>query len=368
MGKIKKGLSAGNQGEPFGFVGRDPLQPSKGQSVNPSSKGKDMTALAHTIADSLPGSALDATAKWIAATLPGIRASLTQAELRKLAQAAIGQKLVSELSQAVDIAAVDYATERQTFLAHAGRSGSEHTRKAYAAALARLEEFANCQGLNILALTAKEADDFIYAQRSEGRSPAAIRLDAAAASSFFTWLERRHAVIRNPFRGSKARPARKSVRKFAIPTEGEVTAITEALSPSDRAAVLCMASRGLRVGALPGLGIGPDGKFHSISKGKEISGILSKEALEAIREAKLDRKRPFAGQTTKAIECRIYRAMEKLQAAGKVTDKYSAHDFRHYFAVTEYRKDRDIHRLCRLLDHGGIGVTEAYLKGLGEIE
>ena len=43
---------------------------------------------------------------------------------------------------------------------------------------------------------------------------------------------------------------------------------------------------------------------------------------------------------------------------------YSAHDFRHYFAVSEYLKDKDIYKLSKLLDHSNISVTEGYLKGL----
>ena len=136
-----------------------------------------------------------------------------------------------------------------------------------------------------------------------------------------------------------------------------------------------------------------DGKFQTVSKGKAVAGTLPEAALEAIRQGcslfehtfhrppwpslkescsvssdkpSIPQSRPFAGHSAKAIECRLYRVVERLHREGRIAEKYSAHDFRHYFAVTEYRGDRNIHRLSRLLGHSGLAVTEAYLKGLNE--
>lgn len=36
--------------------------------------------------------------------------------------------------------------------------------------------------------------------------------------------------------------------------------------------------------------------------------------------------------------------------------------------VTEYRKDRDIYRVSKMLGHASIPVTERYLKGLGKMD
>jgi integrase len=58
--------------------------------------------------------------------------------------------------------------------------------------------------------------------------------------------------------------------------------------------------------------------------------------------------------------------MGRLVSEGKLGERYSCHDFRHYFAVREYSKDKDIWRVSRLLGHNGIAVTEKYLKALGE--
>jgi len=266
--------------------------------------------------------------------------------------------------KAKTMAGIDLQKEKAAFLGNAGRTGSAHTRTAYRAALDRLEAWAERQKINILELTPAQADDFIYSLRD--RATASIRLDVSGASSFFTWLERRHAELINPFRGTKARPPRKAVRTVVIPTEREVETMVRELPPDLAAAVSVMAYRGLRAGTLPTLSISGD-RFTGHSKGKDISGKLPAIALDAIKAASLPLRGPFAGERANTLEKRLARAIERLHKAGKVEAGYSAHDFRHHYAVQEYRKDHDIHRVKGLLHHASISVTENYLRSLGEI-
>ena len=272
------------------------------------------------------------------------------------------QKMIAVKS----VAGIDYRTERETFLDNAGKTGSGHTRTAYRAGLGRLETWAAAKGINILEMTPLQADDFIYSLR--GRAAASVRLDAAAASSFFTWLHRRHNAVENPFRGTKARPAKKAVRKAEAPqTAAEIKTIVKELPPELAAAVTVMAYRGLRAGALPTLSVA-GGKFTGHSKGKPVQGKMPSEALEAIKAASLPLRGPFAGIKANTLEKRIARAIKKLHEAGKIKAPYSCHDLRHFFAITEYRKDNDIRRVSKLLNHASIQITEKYLEGLGEAE
>lgn len=273
------------------------------------------------------------------------------------------QKMIA----AASLAGIDYGTEKETFLNNAGKTNSAHTRTGYAAALGKLEAWAARQGINIMELSPARADDFIYSLKASGAAPATVRLAAAACSSFFTWMERRHAVIKNPFRGTRARPGKQAVKKTGIPAAGEVKKIIDALSPREAAAAAVMAYRGLRAGALPGLSI-TGKKFSSHSKGKDISGTMPPEALAKIKAAALPLRGPFAGMLPNTLEKRMARAIEKMYKTGRVQARYSAHDLRHFYAVTEYRKSKDIHRVCHLLGHASIQVTETYLKGLGEAD
>jgi site-specific recombinase XerD len=180
---------------------------------------------------------------------------------------------VRDLDEKVKIAGVDYGAEKAVFLETAGRTKSPHTRRAYVSALERLEAFSERRDIPVLALKPAAADDWAYSLAAEGRASASVRRDLAAASSFFTFLERRHETMRNPFRGTKARPAQRSARAAAYPDADELGTILEALTPDGRAASAIMAYRGLRVGALPSLTIRA-GRFTAQSKGKDISGEL----------------------------------------------------------------------------------------------
>jgi site-specific recombinase XerD len=277
-----------------------------------------------------------------------------------------GHRLARELDRQADLALIDYQAERQTFLDQAGRTKSAHTFRAYSAALARLDQWAAFKKLPPLEMKPRDADDYAYALATDGRAPASVRRDIAAASSFFTFLERRHDTIRNPFRGSKARPEKRGNSVAAYPDRKEVHAIMAAVEPAIRAAIACMAFRGFRVGALPALAI-RGSRFTTRSKGKDLAGELPREAMDAIKAAGLDLGQPFADLSAKDISNRLYYVIGKLAAAGRVRARYSPHDLRHFYAMTQYEKDHDIYRLKELLGHASIAVTESYLKGLGAL-
>jgi site-specific recombinase XerD len=322
----------------------------------------DMNAIAQRITTA-PAGSIEEMALRISREAPTL-ASLTGEQLEQIARLVITQRLAGELNQAADLAGINYQAEKETFLNNAGKTDSAHTRAGYRTALGRLDAWTAKNKINPLALSPAQADDFIYSLRE--RAAASIRLDAAACSSFFTFMERRHGNMKNPFRGTKARPGKKAAKKTEIPTAGEVKVILAALPAHEAAAASVMVYRGLRAGALPTLAIREGNRYTGRSKGKDIAGELPAQAVKAIEAAALPGKAPFAGILPNTLEKRIARSIEKLYKTGKVKAAYSCHDLRHFFAVTEYRKDHDVHRLKKLLDHASIQITDTYLKGLGE--
>jgi site-specific recombinase XerD len=325
-------------------------------------KEEDMNAIAARVTG-IPAANVHDMAMRIAREAPTL-ADLNVDQLEQIARMVMTQRLTTELNTAVTLAGINYQTERETFLANAGSTDSKHTRRSYRSALARLEVYAERAHISPLELTPARADDFIYSLKGEAAA-ASIRRDIAACSSFFTWLERRHEGIKNPFRGTKARPAQKTEKDLVIPNAAEVKKIIDALPAYEAAAVSVMAFRGLRIGGLPGMEINGD-RFKTRSKGKDISGELPGKALTAIKTADIaDKRRPFAGITQEALARRIEYHIGKLHKNGKIKSAYSCHDFRHFYAVTEYRKDKDIKRVQGLLFHSGIQITDRYLRGLG---
>jgi site-specific recombinase XerC len=325
----------------------------------------DMNTIAQRIATA-PAADVETMAIHISREAPTL-AELNQAQLEQIARLVITQRLADELKQKVDIVGVDWKEERKTFL---GDAKSPHTRRAYATALNRLETWAARQGINLLSMAPAQADSFIRALKEEGRAPASTRRDIAAVSAFFTFLERYHAAVKNPIRGTRIRPANENRKEAIIPTTKEYKTMVAVLPAIERAILATLALRGLRAGALPTLEKRGE-RYQGKSKGKaltegEVSGvILPPKVIEAITAAGLDVKKPFAWTNANAIERRINYHIGKLYQTGKVRAIFSCHDFRHFFAKKEYEKDKDILRVSRLLCHSNVSITQKYLRSIG---
>ena len=291
-------------------------------------------------------------------------ADLPAADLDRLARAVVAEGLKEELRRATDLERIDWKAERQRFIERASRTDSPRTRDLYRRALDRLEAWCSAQGISPLELSPSAADDWIADLRGQGRAPATVNIDVAAASAFFTWLERRHAELRNPFRGTRARPARKAARPLAIPSDVEIRLLEASADPVLRAVIVLMAQGGLRVGALPSLDI-TGARWTATTKGKEQTGQVPAEAREAITRAGLSLRRPFADLTATRILDRFRYLSGKLHAAGKLRARYSVYDLRHAFAVRLYEATHDVYQVEKALGHATVAVTETYLRSLG---
>jgi len=316
----------------------------------------------------LPATFATATQSLAAMDFKAIVENATPQQLDAMARLFMAQQAQAAFSVAVKIAGIDYAAEKRTFLENAGKTKSAHTARAYRNALRELETYAAEKHVNVLELDPAGADGFIYWKNSQPRASAAtVRLAAAATSSFFTFLERRHSgVLSNPFRGTKARPALHYSR-VDLPTGADIDALLKALSPKWAVAVSIMAGRGLRVGGLANLSI-KGRRFAVRTKGKDRNGELPAHIVKAVKEAGLELRQPFGDLTEAQLQHAVTYEIKKAHKAGAVRFPFSPHKLRHYYAVNEYRKDGDIRRVSKLLGHCGIAVTEHYLRGLGEID
>jgi len=285
---------------------------------------------------------------------------LNNEQLETIAKIVITNRLTKEMDEKANIAQINLSGEINLFIKQAGQTSSLSTKAVYREAIAILTRWARKNKIDILLMNYAQADDFIY---SLSGAPKSIRLKVAAISSFYSFLERRHSAIKNPIRGTRARPQDKTVKDLEIPTDEEIPIILDSLPDYEKLAVYIMAYRGLRVGALNRLKIWGNG-YQTVSKGKEIFGEFSDDILSMIKNSPLNNKAPFGDYSVNALKVRIIRATKKLYNAGKINAPYSAHDFRHYYAVSEYKKDKDIYKLSKMLDHSNIAITETYLKSL----
>jgi integrase len=284
---------------------------------------------------------------------------LSKEDLKAVAKAIVFDGLKESLRHKVEIEKIDYPTKRRNFLIRCSRRSSD-TQIAYTGALDLLDAWAARAGIHVLEMKGSHADAFID---SLVGSPSTVRLRVAAASSFFAYLEREtDGRVRNPFRGTKARPVKRT-KEPVIPSEEELEIIMDRLAPHNQAAVRIMMETGLRVGALAWLTV-RNGRYSSRSKGKDVSGPFSATALAALREAGLDTRSPFSDLAKNCVKNAFKYACDRLRKEGAIEAAYSVHDVRHFFAIQEYLKDHDIYRLKKLLNHASIQVTENYLRGV----
>jgi integrase len=297
---------------------------------------------------------------------------LSPAQAEAVAKAVLGDFLKDKMKTAVLSARIDLTKEIGLFLAD---QRSDHTRRAYRSALLTFQGWLTSQGLHPAELTPGQADGFIRDQRALGKDADTVRLRVSSISSFYSFLERRYSEVRNPFRGTRARP-KSTWTTATIPSPTEITTMIESADPKTKVAIAILAETGLRVGALAELRIKADGTFTTVSKGSRVVGFesLTPETRSMIREAGLSASMPFnpehhhghrgrAGTpsaVTNAISARITALTRALAKKGVITTAYSPHDLRHAFA--EANASKGLMWLKERLGHATIGVTEHYLR------
>ena len=299
-------------------------------------------------------------------------ARLPKEQQEQIFKNAAYNKLTVKAGKVLTIVGIDWQAEKEAFL---NTYQSPHTRRGYAAALTWFENWASREGINPAAASYGEIDNFINALKAGDRAALSIRRDIAVLSSFFTFLERKHEGIKNTVRGTKQRPNSGPKKTPKVPTAAEVEIMINNAQPRLAAAISVMAYRGLRCGALAEMSAW-GGKYETKSKGKIIRGKLPEKAVKAIEAAGLSLKKPFAGLVTNNLEKEVEYHVKRLYKTGKLTRLdsegepiiFNSHSMRHFFAVTEYSRDKDVYRVKDLLNHSSIAITDKYLRGLGEVE
>lgn len=317
--------------------------------------------------------------------------NLSEEARNQILKIAAADEYKRSLQHKAKIAKLNYQDIKTTFLNNAK---SSHTKEAYSLALRRLEMFLSFQGKSFAEISTLDADKLIQSDfltkplikdtlntSAPTRASASIRRDSSCLGAFYAFVQRiSNNEFGNPFRGTRAKPKLKPQKEISVPSKEEVATIlsTKEIPKSLRAAIAIMAYRGIRVGALPTLAIDyANSSFTAFSKGKPYNGHFNEKEtilpLAKFLTVFQGKKKPFYGMTAPQIKMQISYWLGKLFKAGSIANKYSCHDFRHFFAVSQYRGDfedshkGDIYILKQLLNHSGISITEGYLKTLNLI-
>jgi integrase len=108
------------------------------------------------------------------------------------------------------------------------------------------------------------------------------------------------------------------------------------------------------------------GRFSTVTKGKQFTGKFDEYEMRLIHEnfGPTTGNTVFAEMTANKVKNYFKHFTADMRESGLIRDSYSLHDLRHYFATTEYGKNKDIFNLSHKLNHSNIAVTGAYLTTL----
>ena len=196
-------------------------------------------------------------------------------------------------------------------------------------------------------------------------STAKAKLIFSTVSSFYSDLVRWGDVDKNPCKGSKAhKDFYKQPPKKILPSQEDVEYLklyynkTTISHKKMRLAIYIMEKYGVRRDFFSNP-IEYTGNFlNGFSKGKSYSVYVKDD--EFIK----DNNSLIEKINSNTIASNIAKTVNKLWIDGVISNKFSCHDFRHMCAKREYLKDKDIYRVCKLLNHSSINITINYLKGL----
>lgn len=189
------------------------------------------------------------------------------------------------------------------------------------------------------------------------------KISIASISSFYSYLVRWEFVDRNPFKGMRVKNTEKEIDKI-LPTEKDIDVLIKSYNSykmSDKKmklAIYMMSKYGVRVGFFNGK-IEFDGTYlRSFNKGKWYKVNIGEDKYIKCNIELLNKL------NSNTIQNNMSGRIKKLYNEGAIVYLFSCHALRHFVACREYKKDKDIYRVSRLLNHSSISITEVYLSGL----
>ena len=298
-------------------------------------------------------------------------------------------KVKNAVGETVRAAQFDRAKVLEDFLNDGEKA--PRTQRTYRSEIARYFEWLDRGGLHLFQAERADVNRFKtylsgpYAQNT-------VRLTIASCSAFHAYLEAERYVDHSPFANIKY--PRKQYKKAVRPDQGkpvpvmndeEYGAIVSALerkgkSPGTRICddrsresakrllpiVHFMGTYGLRIGDVLSVRIEGSDCFSYRQKGGTVrQRELQPVTREILRRCGATRREPFARMPIVTIQGALRRLTVGLFDRGEIRHPYSAHDFRHRFAVALYQETRDVYAVKETLGHANVTVTETYLSGLG---
>jgi site-specific recombinase XerD len=323
--------------------------------------------------DKIKWNDLITTAKQTAHIEDNLDGLLTEEQLiqfvKYIQQQTIVQRSTTQLSEEMDRVAIDVDAELERFIGQCSPTGSQSTKHMYRNAIKQFIGYLARNGKDLLHAKTRDADGYVAYLNGDGLSANTVRARVAGISCFYTYLSRHYDCVKNIFDGVKL--PKKVNSKLTIAPDiielGEIIKYVRERNPKLACLVELISSKGFRCGAFERMTVYRNGRFSTITKGKQFNGQFDKYEMQLIRKNFGNVTRDtavFAEMTSVKIRNYFKHFTTSMRDLGLIRDSYSLHDLRHYFAASEYRKNKDIFDLSCKLNHANIAVTGAYLTTL----
>jgi integrase/recombinase XerC len=261
------------------------------------------------------------------------------------------------------------------------RNFSGHTVSGYTADLNRLAAFFEEQGLsNPGDFSRHDARAFLVELEDGGLSKKSVARKISCFRSFYSYLLKRKAAVKNPWTAVSLPKLAKKLPGFLYPEEIDLLMDAPDLkSPAglrDKAILEMLYASGMRVSELVQLNMSDvdkdDGEILVSGKGsKERIVLIGSSAIGALKDyirsgrpriaSKAGNRAMFLNKSGGRLTSRsIERMIQKHLLRSGISKKITPHSLRHSFATHMLERGADLRTVQELLGHASLSTTQIY--------
>ncbi|MGE0621778.1 MAG: tyrosine recombinase XerC [Pseudomonadales bacterium] len=251
---------------------------------------------------------------------------------------------------------------------------SAHTLAAYRR---DLERFSARVDVPATRVTSHDINAYVAHLHGQGLAPRSIQRALSSVRSFFTHLQARRVIGKNPAAGTRTPKGRNRLPQALDTDQASRLFDFEAKTPQqkrDRAIIELLYGSGLRLSELVGVNCADldlDAGFVTVlGKGRKVRQVpLGRHCISAIRDWLAEHPVPaaaadtplFTGRGSRRISPRtVQNRLKALSAAQLGSTDLHPHMLRHSFASHLLESSGDLRAVQELLGHSNLGTTQIY--------